>query len=125
MNTKTKKKLNFLDQGKRNSLKENIVNNRENYAEQFREQFCASYAGYLEDLPERKQLFENATKMNCFITLTKLMPIQITDFFSQFGSKQNKYTIFQMMWYSFTGKLLNFHCGINSIDNLITTFRLT
>ena len=55
-NTKSKKNYYFfLDQGKWSSLKENIANNRENYAERFREKFCASYAGYLENLMERKQ----------------------------------------------------------------------
>ena len=54
--TKSKKKLLFfLDQGKWSSLKENTANNRENCAERFREKFCASYAGYLENLMERKQ----------------------------------------------------------------------
>ena len=45
----------FFFKGKWSSLKENIADNREKYAERFREQFCASYAGYLEILTERKQ----------------------------------------------------------------------
>ena len=70
---KTKKKLKFLDIEKRNNLKDSVINGRQKYAEEFKEQFLGSHVGYLEDLPERKQLFENVTKMNCFTTLTKRM----------------------------------------------------
>ena len=122
---KTKKKLKFLDKENRNNLKDGIINGRKKYAKEFKEQFHGSYVGYLEDFPERKQLFENATKMICFITLAKLMLIQITEMFLQCASTSNKYAIFQMMWYSFTGKVLNLNCGINFIDNLITTYRLS
>ena len=125
MNIKTKKKLKFLDKGKRNNLKDSIINGRQKYAGEFKKQFLGSYVGYLEDLPERKQLFDNAIKMNCFTTLTKLMLIQITEMFLQCASSPNKYAIFQMMWYSFTGKMLNFNCGVNFIDNIITTYCLT
>ena len=81
MINKTKKKLKFLDKENRNNLKEGIINGRKKYAKEFKEQFHGSYVGYLEDFPERKQLFENATKIICFITLAKLMLIQITEMF--------------------------------------------
>ena len=53
---KTKKKLKFLDVEKRNNLKDSIINGRQKYAEEFKEQFLGSDVGYLEELPERKQL---------------------------------------------------------------------
>ena len=58
--------------------------------------------------------------------LTKLLLIQITEFFSHCDSKSNKYmyAIFQMMWYSFTGKVLNYNCGINLIDNILSNYCL-
>ena len=66
---------------KQNNPKDGIINERQKYAENFKEQFLGSFVGYLEDLPERKQLFEKAIKINCFTTLTKLMLIQITEMF--------------------------------------------
>ena len=106
-----------------NNLKDStcIINGRQKYAGEFKKQFLGSYVGFLEDLPESKQLFDNAIKMNCFTTLTKPMLIQKTEMFLQCASTPNKYAIFQMMWYSFTGKVLNSNCGINFIDNLITS----
>ena len=72
MNIKTKKKLKFLDKEKRNNLKDSIINGEQKYARELKKQFLGSYVGYLEELLERKQLFDNAIKMNCFTTLTKL-----------------------------------------------------
>lgn len=65
--------MKLLDKENRNNLKDGIINGRQKYAKEFKEQFHGSYAGYLEDFPERKQLFENETKMICFTTLAKLM----------------------------------------------------
>ena len=56
INNIKRKKYFFLDQGKWSSLKENIAKNRENYVERFREQFCASYAGYLEKIDGEKTI---------------------------------------------------------------------
>ena len=75
MNIKTKKKLKFLYKEKRNNLKDSIINGRQKYARDFKKQFLSSYVGYLEELLERKQLFDKAIKMHCFTTLTKLMLI--------------------------------------------------
>ena len=75
MNIKTNKKLKFLDKKQRNNLKDSIINGLQKYAGEFKKQFLGSYVGYLEDLLERKQLFDNAIRMNCFTTLTRLMLI--------------------------------------------------
>ena len=64
---KTKKKLKFLNIEKRDKLIEDIVNKRHNCAEIFRKQFSDSKIVYLSDFLQRKLLFDDGIKMNCFV----------------------------------------------------------
>ena len=63
MESKSKKKLKFLDKEKSEELNENILQAKDRHTEDFKLKFCDTYRTYLEHFPGRKVLFDFATKL--------------------------------------------------------------
>ena len=73
MESKSKKKLKFLDKEKSEELNKNILQAKDRHTEDFKLKFCDTYRTYLEHFPGRKVLFDFATKLTWFITLSELL----------------------------------------------------
>ena len=122
MSSKSKRQLKFLDKEKRNKLKEKITSGKQYYAKEFEQHFLKCYQSYLEHFPCRKTLFDAAVKMEHFVMFTELLLLHISDIFSECNRKSNKYAQFQMSWYTFSGKVLNYNTGIIAIDNILSRY---
>ena len=53
---------------------------------------------------------------------TELLLLHISDIFSECNRKPNRYAQFQMSWYTFSGKVLNYNTGIIAIDNILSRY---
>ena len=122
MSSKSKKKLKFLNVEKRNKLQQKLISEKQHYAEEFKRYFHECYQPYLEHFPHRRILFDSAIKMEYFVVLTELLLHHINTVFLECDRKSNKYAQFQMRWYNFSGKVLNHHTGISSIDSILSTY---
>lgn len=122
MESKSKKKLKFLDKEKSEELNKNILQAKDRHTEDFKLKFCDTYRTYLEHFPGRKVLFDFATKLTWFITLSELLLIQILNIFSKCQKNSNKYAVFQMMWYTFSGKILNRKTGDQALDSFLGAY---
>ena len=119
MSSKSKKQLKFPDKEKQNKLKEKISSGKTYYAKEFEQHFLKCYPSYLEHFPCIKTLFDAAVKMEHFVMFTELLLLHISDVFSECNRKSNKYAQFQMSWYTFSGKVLNYNTGIIATDNIL------
>ena len=122
MESKTKKKLQFLNKEKSDELNENILNDKDNHTGDSKSKFEETYRTYLEHFPERKALFDYATKLAWFQKLSEILLKQIVDIFSQCQKGANKYAVFQIMWYTFSGNILNRETGDQAADIVLRAF---
>ena len=83
----------------------------------------SSATSYLEHFPCRKTLFDAAVKMEHFVMFTELLLLHISDIFSECNRKSNKYALFQMSWYTFSGKVLNYNTGIFALIKMLMVIK--
>ena len=117
-----KKKIQFFNKEKSEELNENILNDKDNHTGDFKLKFEETNRTYLEHFPERKVLFDYATKLAWFQKLSEIPLKQIVDIFSKCQKGASKYAAFQIMWYTFSGKILNRETGDQATDIVLRAF---
>ena len=90
MASKSKKKLQFLLKEKSEEINEKILHAKEIHIEDFELKFKETYRTYLEQFPERKILFEYATKLELFRELSETLLFQIVHIKKKKKKKKRK-----------------------------------
>ena len=123
ISSKSNRQLKFLDKEKRNKLKEKISSGKQYYAKEFEQHFLKCYQLSGTFSLQKKTLFDAAVKMEHFVMFTELLLLHISDIFSECNRKSNKYAQFQMSWYTFSGKVLNYNTGIFALIKMLVVIK--